>query len=397
MTLQRRDIATIAIDHRGNVAGGFNNQSVDWQLRQQRRMQDNHTRQVQESFSSNPISLIRRTNASHVYWKELEEVLPRKIKLAKELQMLLKPVNTYNSWNHKSYVYGTCKCLDNPLNIIKNAYSMKVDTSKYLENRNYFSNLYKSMRSAGILHSDILSVWGNPYLGVVTKWDTLSYQRRQNILKDYPETERIAGCVNEAKQALTYELSVADYDTKQFIQDFVIVGLSVWAEKQFKLPNTLMAPVYATRMERAFAYIQPKYEKIAYKLSDRAGKLYRKAEDFFKKKANAGLKKGTDSNALKPRIQNTPQEVMDYIKGLTDKKGYILNRCKTKDGYHYYEVMKKFEYKGIKFQKGEYISRDTRHHEIEYFRNKNTHIGALDPVTGKLKPKSRKPERKLHI
>ena len=78
MIFQRRDMATIGIDHRGNVAGGFNNQSVNWQLHNQRRMQDNQTRQVQESFSSNPISLIRRTNPGHVYWKELEEVLPQK-------------------------------------------------------------------------------------------------------------------------------------------------------------------------------------------------------------------------------------------------------------------------------------------------------------------------------
>ena len=175
----------------------------------------------------------------------------------------------------------------------KNAYNIKVDTTQYQTNRTYFSQLYKSMQDAGIQHSDILSIWGNPYIGTVTKWDTLSYQRRRDILKDYPETDRIAGRINEAKQALTFELAVADYDTKQFIQDFVIVGLSVWAEKQFKLPTPLMAPVYATRMERAFAYIQPKYERIAYKLSDRAGKLCKKAEDFFRKKGAETAKKHT--------------------------------------------------------------------------------------------------------
>ena len=88
------------VDHRGNVAVGPSHNSVDYQLRQQRRMQDNHTRQVQESFSSNPISLIRRANPSHVYWKELEAI-PQKLKLAKELQTLFKPVNTYTSWNHR--------------------------------------------------------------------------------------------------------------------------------------------------------------------------------------------------------------------------------------------------------------------------------------------------------
>ena len=114
--------------------------------------------------------------------------------------------------------------------------------------------------------------------------------------------------------------------------------------------------------------------------------------NFFSKKAgkNTGLNKA-------PRIQNTKQEVMDYIKGLTEQKNLILNRGKTNDGYHYYEIMRKFVYKGREFKKGEYISRDTRHHEIEHFRDKDYHYGALDPVKGNLKPGSRKPERKLHI
>lgn len=136
-------------------------------------------------------------------------------------------------------------------------------------------------------------MFSNPYIGTVTRWSELPDQKRKNILKDYPDTDRVAGRINEAKQALTLELAVADYDTKQFIQDFVIVGLSVWAEKQFKLPTSLMAPVYASRMECTLAYIQPKYEKIAYKISDKAGKLCKKAEDFFRKKGAETAKKRT--------------------------------------------------------------------------------------------------------
>ncbi len=228
---------------------------------------------------------------------------------------MFKPVNQYYSWNHKTKIYGTSKCLDTPLNIIKNAYSMKVDTSQYQRNRNYFSNLYKSMRGADISHQDILAVYGNPYIGTVTKWNELSWQRKQNILRDYPETDRIAERINEAKQALTLKLANDDYDTKQFIQDFVIVGLSVWAEKQFKLPNTLMAPVYATRMERAFAYIQPKYEKIAYKLSDKAWKLYKKAEDFFKKKINTETKPRLGTSGYKLG-RFWKEQLVDSVQGL---------------------------------------------------------------------------------
>ena len=144
----------------------------------------------------------------------------------------------------------------------------------------------------------------------------------------------------------------------------------------------------------AYATFKSKVPQIANAYSTKP-EFVQNIVNFFKKKANDGLKKETESNA--PRIQNTPQEVMDYIKGLTDKKGYILNRGNTKDGYHYYEVMKKFTYKGRDFRKGEYISRDTRHHEIEHFRDKDYHYGALDPVKGNLKPGSQVPERRLHL
>ena len=113
--------------------------------------------------------------------------------------------------------------------------------------------------------------------------------------------------------------------------------------------------------------------------------------NFFSKKAG----KGTAVNKA-PRIQNTKEQVDDYINGLLDKK-VLINRGKTKDGYHYYEFVKKAEYKGQKFKRGHYISRDVKHHEVEWFRNKDYHEGAMDPVTGEVKPGSRKPERKLHI
>ena len=295
------------------------------------------------SFENAPCMPLPMNN-KHPYWNELEAI-PRKIKLAEELQTMFKPVNQYYSWNHKTKIYGTSKCLDNPLNIIKNAYNMKVDTSLYQKNRNYFSNLYKSMRSADIPHSDILSIWGNPYIGTVTKWNELSYQRKQNILKDYPGTDGIANRINEAKQALTLELANADYDTKQFIQDVVIVGLSVWAEKQFKLPQTLMAPVYATRMERTLAYIQPKYEKIAYKLSDKAGKLYKKAEDFFRKKTNNGLKKatGTAEKRTIPTHDKQRELIEKKVNSGEWKRVRGRNMYEDKEGRRFAPTKEKFE------------------------------------------------------
>lgn len=93
--------------------------------------------------------------------------------------------------------------------------------------------------------------------------------------------------------------------------------------------------------------------------------------------------KSTSQKAAQ-RISATRLDVDTYLKGLTDQKGVLLNRGKTLDGHHYYEVMKKAEYKGITFKPGDYISRDTLHHEIEWFRGTNYHRGAIDPMSGEL-------------
>ena len=69
----------------------------------------------------------------------------------------------------------------------------------------------------------------------------------------------------------------------------------------------------------------------------------------------------------------------------------------AKDGREYFEIQKKCEYNGIKFKKGQFLERDTMHHEWEYFQNKDTHLGAIDPVRGELKQNSQVPGRKLHV
>ena len=121
--------------------------------------------------------------------------------------------------------------------------------------------------------------------------------------------------------------------------------------------------------------------------------LWENLVNYMKGGKDAVKKPVSGGNA--PRIQNSKVDADNYIKGLTDQKNLILNRGKIKDGYHYYEVMQKFEYKGIKFKKGDFVSRDTKHHEIEWFRGENQHYGALDPVTGQVKPRSIVPGRTL--
>ena len=280
--------ATIGVDHRGNIAGGFNRQSVNWQLGNRRRNQDQLTTQITETFNKDPYVQLPRKNKNHEYWKELE-ALPRKVKLKKELQTLFKPESQYS--------YSAHNYRSSPWLQIYDARHMEIDTTQYQTNRTYYSKLYKSMKTAGIQHQDILSIWGNPYIGVVTKWDTLSYQRQQSILKDCPETDRIAWNFSNAKRELAWEISRANTDwagvTKDFVSDLLIFGVSAAAEayvgKMYPPVHAYAMPAMVNSGARIASRISPKLAKIDYKLNN----LYKKAEDFFRKKCAEIAKKRT--------------------------------------------------------------------------------------------------------
>lgn len=62
----------------------------------------------------------------------------------------------------------------------------------------------------------------------------------------------------------------------------------------------------------------------------------------------------------------------------------MLNRADKNGKHECYQFFKKCEHKGIKFEKGERISRDTQHHEWEYFSKEGIHKGAIDPKSGKI-------------
>ena len=177
----RADVhATIGIDHRGNIAGGFNRQSVNWQLGNRRRNQDQLTTQITETFNKDPYVQLPRKNKNHEYWKELE-ALPRKVKLQKELQTLFKPV--------KEYSYSAHKYRSSPWLQIYDARHMKIDTTEYLVNRDNFHRLYQSLKHENISHQDILMMVGNPYAETIRRWKNIPESRRQIIRKEYPEID----------------------------------------------------------------------------------------------------------------------------------------------------------------------------------------------------------------
>ena len=108
--------------------------------------------------------------------------------------------------------------------------------------------------------------------------------------------------------------------------------------------------------------------------------------DFFK---------GNGSGAAQQRTEATSADADRYFEGLDSKK-VLGKKIRTRDGHDCWKVEKKCEYMGIKFKKGDYISRDTLHHEFEWFRGVNTHKGAINVLTGE-KYKEGKPSRVLYI
>ena len=98
---------------------------------------------------------------------------------------------------------------------------------------------------------------------------------------------------------------------------------------------------------------------------------------------NGNINVNNGSTNYKQRIQSTREYADKYINGLKEK-GYLSKRKRTNSFREYYEVEKNCEHIGRKFKKGNYLSRDTQHHEWELFSNKNTHEGAIEPINGTL-------------
>ena len=100
-------------------------------------------------------------------------------------QTLFKPESKYD---YSAHDYRSSPWLQ-----IYEARHMEIDTTEYQTNRAYYSKLYKSMKTAGIPHSDILMVYGNPYINVASNWYSLGNKRWNVIEKEYPGVWSVAG------------------------------------------------------------------------------------------------------------------------------------------------------------------------------------------------------------
>ena len=227
-------------------------------------------------------------------------------------------------------------------------------------------------------------MFSNPYIGTVTRWNTLSEQRQQRLMTEYPGIDETAERIRREREEFKRTLeSMMNSPIDRFIDQMVIPVTAV-VFSNFSLPG------------RAYAVAQtvvlPRMGQIATAMG--VSELYRQYINFSKKKANGGLKKASESNA--PRVQATRGDADKYLNSLKNQ-GVLGKKGVTRDGHEYYQFVKKCEYKGIKFKKDEYISRDTKHHEWEYFQNKDTHLGAIDSLAGKLNTLKARADRTLKI
>ena len=108
------------------------------------------------------------------------------------------------------------------------------------------------------------------------------------------------------------------------------------------------------------------------------------AEYVFNKAVESLKEKAGKSGQGNERIQSTRQDADGYLKGITDQKNVLNYKGKTLDNHEYYEFIEKCEYKGVQFRKGDYISRDTQHHEWEWFRGKDVHKGPINSLNGEV-------------
>ena len=112
--------------------------------------------------------------------------------------------------------------------------------------------------------------------------------------------------------------------------------------------------------------------------------------------AGGGEDRAQRTSDSKERKQATPQDADRYLDGLRDKR-VLSRKGVTKDGHDYYKFERKCEYMGIKFRKGDYISRDELHNEWEWFRGKYDHRGAIDPLSGILNQAKQRAARTLKL
>ena len=243
--------------------------------------------------------------------------------------------------------------------------------------------------------NDISVIWGNPYMGVVNNWHSYYHQKQLDLIHGMqklgvPQGDiglilrepSIEGALRELHREAEYGIAKERREESTFRRLRSVLDADE-PDPILSHPELLIQQVIpAARVTSVGAIaLQRSIPKLV-TATGVAGAFWRdmmshmKAKQEASKRPTAGGEPSKAGSGSAPRIQNSKVDADNYIKGLTDQKNVLLNRGQTKDGYHYYEVMQKVEYKGITFRRGDFVSRDPKHNEIEWFRGKDVHRGA---------------------
>ena len=79
------------------------------------------------------------------------------------------------------------------------------------------------MISVATSYSKPPAIWGNPYIGVLTEWSDLSYQRRQRLVQEHPGIDETAEKIRREREEFRRSLEkMMNSPVDRFIDQMVI-------------------------------------------------------------------------------------------------------------------------------------------------------------------------------
>ena len=190
-----------------NVAVGVDG-GASHVLHQKQAAEQKHNQLLEGAQVPAPLKKLKSTYGLAV------EGMPERIRLAREIRGLFKPVACYHPKYHKFRL--------DPLTQISNAYNRKVDSAEYWRNRTYYSRLYQSLCDAKVAQGDIQTIWGSPYISAAINWDKLPNNRQQAIRSQHPEIDGVAKGIACARSDFATVLSKTAPETHRFVNEFAI-------------------------------------------------------------------------------------------------------------------------------------------------------------------------------
>jgi hypothetical protein len=261
-----------------------------------------------------------------------------------------------------------------------------------LRDQDYYSRLLKALKEATVSNADIYTLLRDPDFSLLRDWNKISDEDQENIAQKAPEIANLADIIDNSREIVEERLRRAlDSPVQRFINDIAIPIITIGSIIAGDCLFPEMVPATAPALVASCTKLASLMGRVATGMGIEV--LYKQINTFLKKTFNEDKAKTSTSG---DRIQNTPQDADKYLSGLQSQKGLLGKKQISTDGREYYEFMQKTEYKGVRFRKGDYISRDQLHHEIEWFRGAKMHRGAIDPKTGELY-KGGEPSRILKI